>query len=86
MEQKEGEGEGAMLYPIVKIEEVEEKINIRINKALNVERLNHMLKENKSLEDLLKGYERVRNSWGKADSIVKVIVVKCYCYNIVNVN
>ena len=29
-------------------------INTRINKDLNVERLNHIFKENKSLENLLK--------------------------------
>ena len=48
-------------------------INARINKDLNVERLNHMIKENKCLEELIQRYARVRNSWGKSDSIVKVI-------------
>ena len=32
-----------------------------------------MIKENKSLEELIQRYARVRNSWGKADSVVKVI-------------
>ena len=32
-----------------------------------------MIKENKSLEELMQRYDRVRNSWGKADSVVKVI-------------
>ena len=67
MEQKEN------VYPIMKIEEeVEEMINTRINKNFNVERLNHMIKENKSLEELIQRYDRVKNSWGKADSVVKV--------------
>ena len=87
MEEKEkvySQGEGAMrnanelsetmLYPISKTkEEVEEMINTRIKKDLNIERLNHMIKENKSLEGLMQRYARVRNSWGKADSVVKVI-------------
>ena len=63
-----------MLYPIMKTKEaVEEMINTGINKDLNVERLNHMIKKNKSLEELIQRYARVRNSWGKTDSIVKVI-------------
>ena len=52
-----------MLYPIMKTkEEVEEMINTRINKDLNVERLNHMIKENKTLEELIQRYAHVRNS------------------------
>ena len=48
-------------------------INTRINKDLNVERLNHMIKENETLEELIQRYKCVRKSWGKADSFVKVI-------------
>ena len=48
-------------------------INNRINKNLNVERLDHMIKENKTLEELIQIYDRIKNSWGKADSIVNVI-------------
>ena len=47
--------------------------NTRMNKNFNVERLSHMINENKTLEELLKRYACVRNAWGKADSIVKVI-------------
>ena len=75
MEEKENvysQGEGVISDNETK-EEVEEMINTRINKDLNVERLNHMIKENKSLEELIQRYDRVRNSWGKADLIVKVI-------------
>ena len=61
------------IYPIIKTEEVEEMINSRINKDLNVDRLNHMIKENKTLEELTQSYEHIRKSWGKADSITKVI-------------
>ena len=32
-----------------------------------------MIKENKTLEELIQRYARVSNSWGKADSFVKVI-------------
>ena len=63
-----------MLCPIMKTkEEVEEMINTRINKDLNVERIYNMIEENKSLEELIQRYAHVRNSWGKADSVVKVI-------------
>ena len=31
-----------------------------------------MIKENKTLEELIQRYTRVRNSWGKADSFVKI--------------
>ena len=86
MEEKEkvySQGEGAMrnanelseamLFPTMKTKEVEEMINNRNNKDLNVERLNHMIKENKSLEELIQRYAHVRNSWGKADLVIKVI-------------
>ena len=53
--------------------EVEKMIDDKINKDLKRERLNHMIKENKTLEDLKQRYERIRKSWGKADTIVKVI-------------
>ena len=53
--------------------EVEKMIDDKIDKDLKKERLNHMIKENKTLEDLKQRYERIRKSWGKADSIVKVI-------------
>ena len=54
-------------------EEIEKMIDDKINKDLKRERLNHMIKENKTLEDLKQRYERIRKSWGKADTIVKVI-------------
>ena len=34
--------------------------------------LNHMIKEENILQDLLLRYQRVKKSWGKADSIVKI--------------
>ena len=68
MEQKE------KIYPIIITEEeVEELFTNRVEKDLNVGRLNHMIKENKTLDELMQRYDRVRNSWGKADSVVKVI-------------
>ena len=45
----------------------------KTNKEINKERLDKMLKEIKRLEELKQRYERVRNSWGKSDSIIKVI-------------
>ena len=54
-------------------EEIEKMIDDKIDKDLKRERLNHMIKENKTLEDLKQRYERIRKSWGKADTIVKVI-------------
>ena len=64
------------VYPLIKTEEeVNEIVKNKINKDLNIERLNHMIKEEKILEDLLIRYNRVKKSWGKADSIVKVIGV-----------
>ena len=60
------------VYPLIKTEEeVNEIVKNKINKDLNIERLNHMIKEEKILEDLLIRYNRVKKSWGKADSIVK---------------
>ena len=58
-------------YSIIKTEEVEQMLNNRVDKDLNVQRLNHIKKE-KVLKDLLERYNRVKQSWGKADSIVKV--------------
>ena len=63
------------VYPLIKTEEVNEIVKNKIYKDLNIERLNHMIKEEKILEDLLIRYNRVKKSWGKADSIVKVIGV-----------
>ena len=61
------------VYPLIKTEEeVNEIVKNKINKDLNIERLNHMIKEEKILEDLLIRYNRVKKSWGKADSIVKI--------------
>ena len=45
----------------------------KTNKEINKERLDKMSKEIKRLEELKQRYERVRNSWGKSDSIIKVI-------------
>ena len=45
----------------------------KTNKEINKERLERMTKELKKSEELKQRYERVRNSWGKADSIIKVI-------------
>ena len=44
-----------------------------MKKKLIKERLDKMLKEIKRLEELKQRYERARNSWGKSDSIIKVI-------------
>ena len=65
------------LYPeIVSEEEVNKMIDVKLeksNKEINKERLDKMLKEIKRLEELKQRYERVKNSWGKSDSIIKVI-------------
>ena len=47
-------------------------VNNKINKGLNIERLNYMIKEENFLQDLLLRYKRVMKSWGKADSIVQI--------------
>ena len=73
-----------MLYPIIKTkEEVEEMLNSRNNENLNVERLNHMIRENKTLKELIQRYACVRNSWGEVDSVVNSY---WFCYNVVNGN
>ena len=53
-------------------EEVNEMVKNKINKDLNIERLNYMIKEENFLQDLLLRYKRVKKLWGKADSIVKI--------------
>ena len=65
--------EEEIVYPVIKAEEeVSEMVKNKINNDLNIERLNHMIKEGKILQDLLLRYQRVKKSWGKADSIVKI--------------
>ena len=68
---------GSSIYPeIISEEEVNKMIDVKLeksNKEINKERLNKMLKEIKRLEELKQRYERVKNSWGKSDSIIKVI-------------
>ena len=67
MEEKEN------IYPVIKTKEVEELLKNKTEKGLNAERLNYMIKENKTLEELIHRFDRIRNSWGKADSVAKVI-------------
>ena len=40
-------------------------VNNKINKDLNIERLNYMIKEEKILQDFLLRYKRVKKSWEK---------------------
>ena len=61
---------------LISEEEVNKMIDVKLeksNKEINKERLDKMLKEIKRLEALKQRYERVKNSWGKSDSIIKVI-------------
>ena len=71
--------EEEIVYPVIKTVEVSEMVKNKINKDLNIERLNHMIKEENFLQDLLLRYQRVKKSWGKADSIVKNFWCY-YCY------
>ena len=43
----------------------------RVDNDLHKERLHHMKEEEKKL-DLLERYNRIKQSWSKADSIVKI--------------
>ena len=63
------------IYPIIKSEEeVEQMFNNRVNKELNVERINHIKNEIKNLYNIYERYMCVKTSWGKTDSIVKIVV------------
>ena len=62
--------EEKLIYP--KILPEEEVIKM-IDEKSNKERIAHMQKEFESLEKLKSRYIRVKNSWGKSDSIVKIV-------------
>ena len=62
--------EEKLIYP--KILPEEEVIKM-IDEKSNKERVTHMQKEFESLEKLKNRYIRVKNSWGKNDSIVKIV-------------
>ena len=62
--------EEKLIYP--KILPEEEVIKM-IDEKSNKERITHMQKEFESLQKLKKRYVRVKNSWSKSDSIVKIV-------------
>ena len=67
-------GEEKRIYPIIKNEkEVEQMVNDNIIIKIWTLRDWIIWKKKKKLQDLLLRYEHVRNSWSKADSIVKIV-------------
>ena len=62
--------EEKLIYPNIL---PEEEVTKMIDEKSNKERVTHMQKEFESLEKLKNRYIRVKNSWGKSDSIVKIV-------------
>ena len=62
--------EEKLIYPKIL---TEEELIKMIDEKLNKERVTHMQKEFESLEKLKNRYIRFKNSWGKSDSIVKIV-------------